>query len=181
MSFPTQPAFTVFTKGWAPNLLVHPATKFLHEHEKVWDAKDYEASAAYYNLDVFTYVKSTGQVFATGGLEQLQQDYGLFAAYYHEPIFGIVVEHADGNGWRVFGQAALFVDLPGPGGEKKHTDLSGREWELRSEGAFIFDIEKADGAPHGLRFTYQQTFADPTPFLGEAIKRGVIPIETLTA
>ena len=34
--------------------------------------------------------------------------------------------------------------------------------------------------PHGFKLTYFQTFADPTPILGEALKRRVIPIEALT-
>jgi len=73
----------------------------------------------------------------------------------------------------------MYVDLPVPG-EKVYTDLSGRKWECQSQGAFIFDVIKDASGPLGLKFKNWQTFADPTPILGEAIKRGIIPVEAIT-
>jgi len=73
----------------------------------------------------------------------------------------------------------MFVNLPVPG-DKIHTDLSGRGWEVQGQGAFIFDVVKDSSGPLGLKFKNWQTFADPTPILGEAIKRGIVPIEAIT-
>jgi len=41
-------------------------------------------------------------------------------------------------------------------------------------------VVRDSSSPHGFKFTYWQTFADPTPILAEAIKRGVIPVEAIT-
>src|SRR5512142_1988430 len=94
-----------------------------------------------------------------------------------EPVYGSI--HDTPDGYRLFGYAKLFVDLPIPG-EKIHEDLSGRKWECQGHGAFIFDVVKDASGPLGLKFKTWQTFADPTLILGEAIKRGIIPVEALT-
>ena len=94
-----------------------------------------------------------------------------------EPVFGVFYDTADG--YRMFGYAKMFANLAVPG-DKIHADLSGRKWEFQNHGAFIFDIAKDPSGPLGLKFTQAQTFADPTTVLGEAIKRGIVPVEALT-
>jgi len=127
-----------------------------------------------------TYVKSNGQSFSgEAAVTALHGDYALFTGVFHEPVFGSISGTADG-GYRLIGWAKMYVNLPG-GGEKKHTDLQGRKWECLSFGSFIFDIVKDPEGPQGFRIKGAQTFADPTPILGEAIKRGLIPVEALTS
>ncbi len=65
--------------------------------------------------------------------------------------------------------------------EKKYVDLQGRGWECVTSGSFLFDVVKDEDGPEGLKFVNFQVFADPTPILGEAVKRGVVPVEALLA
>lgn len=94
-------------------------------------------------------------------------------------MYGSVSDTSDG-GYRLIGWAKMFVNLPG-GGEKKHVDLQGRGWECLALGSFIFDLVRDPEGPQGFRMKSAQIFADPTPILGEAIKRGIIPVEALTS
>jgi len=94
-----------------------------------------------------------------------------------EPVYGVIHETEDG--YRLFGYAKMYINLPVPG-EKKFEDLQGRKWECQGHGAFIFNVVK-DDSPLGMKFTHYQIFADPTPILSEAIKRGIIPVEALTS
>jgi hypothetical protein len=126
-----------------------------------------------------TYTKSNGQTLSgEAAVAALHSDYSLFAGYFHEPVFGSISDTEDG--YRLIGWAKMFVDLPG-GGEKKHTDLQGREWECLAFGSFIFDVVKDASGPQGFRVKALQMFADPTTILVEAIKRRIIPIEALTS
>ncbi|KAK0643731.1 hypothetical protein B0T16DRAFT_459843 [Cercophora newfieldiana] len=179
MAFPTQPSFVVHAKGWDSNLLAHPVPRFLYAHEEVFDAKDLERCKPFYASDM-TYTKSNGQIFSgDAAVTALHGDYALFTDVFHEPVYGSISETANG-GYRLIGWAKMFVNLPG-GGEKKHVDLQGREWECLSNGAFIFDLVKDSEGPQGFRMKSMQIFADPTPILGEAIKRGIVPVEALAA
>jgi len=132
-----------------------------------------------------TYVKSNGESFAgEAAVAAMQADYALFTDFFHEPTYGTVASNPDGSSYRLIGYAKMFVNLPagaGGGGEKKYTDLQGRGWECQAQGAFIFDVVKDPAGPQGLRIKFFQMFADPTPILGEAIKRGIIPVEALTS
>jgi hypothetical protein len=182
MSFSTETATVVYPKGWDSTMEQHPMGVFMHQHCLRFDAKKYDGLEVFFNFDKFRYVKSNGESF-TGkqAFDQGIADYGMFADYAHEPTFGVFTPNADG-GYRLFGYAKLYVDLPGSEGvNNTHEDLKGRKWEIVAHGAFIFDVEKADDSPFGFRLTYQQTFADPTPILGEAIKRGLIKPENLVA
>jgi len=177
MSYPTVPAFTVAAKGWDDNMLVHPMSKFLHAEEKLWDAKEYDKCEAFFAPE-FVYTKSTGQAFSGNqGFKQVVADYALFAEHFHEPEGGVITE--TDNGYCLMGHVKLFVNLPVPG-DKKFEDLQGRKWECVSQAAFKVYVKKDADGPEGLRFVSMQTFADPTPILAEAIKRGVIPVEALT-
>lgn len=177
MSFPTQPAFVLHAQGWDANLLSHPMAAFLHAHELVFDAKDLEACYPFYAPDM-TYIKGTGQAF-TGHQAHtaMHADYALFDKYYHEPSFGVITQNPDG-GYRLFGYAKMFVDLP-DAKEKKFTDLQGRSWECQGHGAFLFDVVKDAAGPQGFRIKFFQIFADPTAILGDAVRRGLIPAEAI--
>lgn len=158
-------------------MLVHPMMRFLREHEKDFDAKDFDNGKQYYASN-FVYVKTNGQSFSGDvAVKQLVEDYALFKEHFHEPIYVVITETEDG--YCLLGHAKLYVNLPVPG-EKKYEDLQGRKWECLALGAYKFNVVKDDTGVQGLRFTSFQTFADPTPILSEAIKRKVIPVEALT-
>lgn len=178
MSFPTKPTFVVAPTGWSEDMLVHPMMRFLHKHELVFDAKDWEADKKYYASD-FVYVKPTGQTFkGAEAVDALQGDYALFSEHYHEPLYGQVAPTDDG--FTLFGYAKMYVNLPVPG-EKSATDLKGRKWDAVAHGAFRFNVRKSGDGPDDFLFTFSQVYADPTPILAVAIKRGVIPVEALLA
>ncbi|KAK3385733.1 hypothetical protein B0H63DRAFT_473499 [Podospora didyma] len=182
MSYPTEPAFVIHAQGWDENLLKHPMMKFLHAHEKVFDAKDFEACKAYYASDI-TFVKGTGETFTgQAAVEAMHAEYAMFPASFHEPVYGVISDNANG-GHRLLGYARMFVNLPGGGGEANnttHADLQGRKWDCQAHGSFLFDVVKDETGPLGYKFTYYQVFANPLPILGEAIKRGIIPVEALS-
>lgn len=155
--------------------------QFLHAHELHFDAKDYAACQPYYATDM-VYVKSSGERFEGIDAAMAAQvaEYALFSNYFHEPIYGTLVDHEDGKGHRLFGTAKMFVNLAGPfPGEEKHEDLSGRKWECATQGSFLFDVVKDEDGPNGYRLKYFQVMADPTPILKEAVKRGIVPVEAL--
>ncbi|KAK3375748.1 hypothetical protein B0T24DRAFT_718283 [Lasiosphaeria ovina] len=188
-SFPTQPAFVVHPTGWSENLLAHPMGRFLHAHEKLFDAADWDGARAFYTPD-FEYVNGKGQAVsgAAAAGDALRGEYALFAAFFHEPVYGTAhaVELPAGEkGYRLFGCARMFVNLPAGNQEvveKAHVDCHGRAWECVANGAFLFDaVEDEEGpTPEGLRMKRFQIFADPTAILGEAVRRGVVPVEALT-
>lgn len=179
MSFPTEPAFVVHAQGWDAGLLRHPMAQFLHAHEHVFDAKDIEGCKPFYTPDI-TFIKGNGQAFSgDAAVTAMFAEYALFAEYFHEPSFGVFTENPDG-GYRLFGYAKMFVDLPGAV-DKKHIDLAGRAWECQAHGAFLFDVVKDPEGPQGFRIKFFQLFSDPTAILGHAIKRGLIPVEALAA
>ena len=126
-----------------------------------------------------TYIKSDGQTFSgEAAATALHGDYAMFSEFLHEPLYGTISETSDG-GYRLFGSAKTYVNLPG-GGEKKHVDFQGRGWECMALASFLVDVVKDAEGPQGYRLKSMQVFADPTPILGEAIKRGLIPVEALT-
>ncbi|KAK3332388.1 hypothetical protein B0T19DRAFT_457065 [Cercophora scortea] len=168
--YPTQPAFIVNPQGWDEHLLQHPVLKFIHAHEKLFDAQRYEECGPFYG-PVFTYVKSNGQKL-TGeqGIAALHSDYAIFAGHYHEPAYVVVSESEDGGGYRLFGYARMFVNLP-PGGGGNGNNGEGRRWDCEAQGAFIFDFVKDPAGPLGFRCKYFQILADPTPILAVAMER----------
>ena len=151
----------------------------LDAHEKVFGAKDLQGCMPFYASDM-TYIKSDGQTFSgEAAATALHGDYAMFSEFLHEPIYGTISETSDG-GYRLFGSAKTYVNLPGGGGEKKHVDFQGRGWECLAHVSFLIDVVKDAEGPQGYRLKSMQVFADPTPILGEAIKRGLIPVEALT-
>jgi len=176
MSFPTQPAFVVTAKGWDENMLRHPIMQFLHSHEQVFDGKKRDECRPYY-CDDLVYQKSSGQVFhGEDAIRQSHDDYAMFAAHFHEPAFGIATETE--NGYQLAGFAKMYVNLPGDG-ERKYEDLQGRKWECVAEGGFLFEVVKDATGVLGMKCKSWKVFADPTPILSVALKKGIIPVEAL--
>ncbi len=150
----------------------------LAHHETAFDNKEFDKLGPYY-ADGVTYIKGSGAV-VTGRaavLAALQDDYSLFTHHFHEPVYGVVTDTTDG--YRLFGYARVFINLPGAG-ERKFQDNQGRLWEAVSQGAFLFDVVKDPTGPGGLKFTHYQIFADPTPVLGSAVRKGILPAEIIT-
>lgn len=188
-SYPTKPAFQVYAKGWDANLLKHPMMQFMRAHNLLFDTKQYPACVPYYS-PTMTYVKSSGEIFSgrDSAVNALNKSYTLFSEYFHEPVYGTIVDHEDGQGHRLFGTAKMFVNLAGPiplpEAERRHEDLSGKKWECVTQGGFIFDArkttdeERTGGLPE-YRLEYFQIMADPVPILKEAVRRGVIPVEAI--
>src|SRR3569833_271428 len=89
MNFPTQRAFAVHAKGWDNNLQAHPMGRFLYEHEKLFDLKDFEACKIMYAPDV-VYTKANGMTLAgDAAVQGLLDDYALFSEYFrkcHPPL-----------------------------------------------------------------------------------------------
>ncbi|KAM7183950.1 hypothetical protein V8F33_013266 [Rhypophila sp. PSN 637] len=184
-AYPTVPAFRVYARGWDSNLLAHPMMKFLQAHEVIFDTKDFVACQAYYSTSI-TYVNSSGKRFEgiDAAVAGITADYTVFSDFFHEPMYATIVDtngEDDGKGGhRLIGAARMFVNLAGPfPGEGKFADLSGKRWECKTEGSFIFDVVKDEEGPMGYRLTYFHVLADPRPIFSEAVKRGVIPIEAL--
>ncbi|KAK3682193.1 hypothetical protein B0T22DRAFT_484273 [Podospora appendiculata] len=181
MDYPTQPAFVVQAQGWDEHLLQHTVMKFIHAHEQLFDAQKYDECGPFYG-PVFTYVKSNGQKL-TGeqGVVALHGDYTVFAGRFHEPANVVVSETEDG--YRLFGYARIFVNLPvvtgnngsssqaGDGSDRKCRDLQGRRWDCEAQGAFIFDFLRDPAGPLGFRYKFFQILADPTPILSVAMER----------
>jgi len=167
-------------KGWDENLLAHPMAKFMHAEEQLFVAKEYEKCEAFYAPE-FVYTKGTGEAFSgsgCAGFKEVIKHYSIFAEYSHEPVYGVITETDDG--YCLLGQAKLFVNLPVPG-DKKFEDVHGRKWECEAQGAYRVYVKRDAGGPQGFLFTSLQVFSDPTPILSEAIKRGIISVEALTA
>jgi hypothetical protein len=176
MSYPTQPAFVAFPKGWDEEILQHPMLQFLHEHEKDFDAKKPHDAKPYYSADMH-YQKSNGQSFhGAAAVAQAYADYEMFVAHYHEPFYGVVTETE--GGYRLAGFAKMYVNLPGEG-DRNYEDLQGRKWECVAEGAFLFEAIKDETGVQGFRVKSWKIYADPTPILGVALKKGIMPVEAL--
>ena len=184
-SFPTVPSFAVASAGWSEELLAHPAMRFMQSHDADMGSPGAAAHRAkpYFATPSFRYTKSTGQ--SMTGAEAVEAGYAemvMFAAHKHEPVICVLTELEDGrDGYRLFAHAKMYVDLQGApeGAEKKAIDADGRAWELSLGGAFLCDIIKDDSGVLGFRFASVQVFFDPTPALGIAIKRGLVPVEML--
>ena len=183
MSFPTQPAFIVSTAGsWEPSR-AHPAMAWLEKYTKAFENHEVnEANFSDWNTDDLAYQKANGEV-TTGGLAAFKASlevYRPFAAYLHEPKFGIVWEVE--NGYEMIGHATLFADFVAPGGEKKAEDFSGRKWDVGLPGMFQFTIVKVPGAPTDeLKLSRGAMFSDSGPVMVEMMKRGMVQANQLLA
>ena len=70
----------------------------------------------HYSADVKC-IKTNGQTLTgTDAIKGLADDYALFAEHFHEPVYGMISD--DGDGYRLFGHAKMFVNLPVHRGEE---------------------------------------------------------------
>lgn len=182
MTYPTVPAFAVATSGFTPDLLAHPALQFIKAHEDDMHDQSVHKSKPYF-ASGFVLTKSTGQVISgPGAAEAWYADLAMFASHVHEPKYVVVTELDGGKGYRVFAHAKIYVDLVGGKGtddEKTATDDEGRKWELVLGGTMLTDLVRDEGGVLGFKFASVKLYYDPTPALGLAIKRGLIPVEAL--
>jgi len=51
--------------------------------------------------------------------------------------------------------------------------MDGRGWEAKMKAFHVVDLVKDKDGPCGLKVTFVQGFADPIPFLEEAVRRGL--------
>jgi hypothetical protein len=178
MSFPTQPCFVTACKGWDEALLRHPMLQFLHKFSQLFDSNPGVEACRPYYAPGYAYAKTTGETFSgEAAVQQTHADFGLFAAWHHEPSFAMVTETDDGRGYVLAGFARTYVNLPGDGGRAVE-DLQGRRWECVGDGAFRFVVVRDPET--GMKFREWKVCADPMPILGVALKRGLLPVEALT-
>jgi len=97
----------------------------------------------------------------------------------------IVTEQPSSGGYFVWAETTMYAnlpgDLPGEAGEKKYADSDGKGWEAEMEAAYVVDLVGDEEGPLGLKARLVQDFADPTPLLGVAVRKGVVPVETVLA
>jgi hypothetical protein len=80
----------------------------------------------------------------------------------------------------MIGSANMFADLPVPGGEKQHADLTGKKWDLRLPGMFHFEYVKDSSAKHdGILLKSTKVYSDSGPAVVEMLKRGMVKPEQL--
>ena len=144
----TQPAF-VHNGPWDAHSRQHPAMKWMEAFALDFDAtKDHAFAPKWYSAD-WTLRKPDGKV-AQGreaGIAALQEVYGPFPRWYHEP--GQLICTEDGEGWQMMGQAMVYANLGGKPaeGETPVKDLQGREWDLVVPSAMRFWYRKVEEGP----------------------------------
>ncbi|KAI9764616.1 MAG: hypothetical protein M1839_005802 [Geoglossum umbratile] len=148
-TFPTVPAF-VHIGDWNDQTRKHPATKMMEiitnkfDQSCVSDPRWYAADSSFHNADGSDY----------RGLEKtnlaVKQSYERFTSHYHEPHSIVCIEAHDG--YKMWGQAKLFGNLPGvpAEGEKKVKDRLGREWDVCIPGGYFNYYVRDERAEPGL-------------------------------
>ena len=174
MSFKTQPAF-VAHNGWDDETRKHPAMKWMENYTKNFIDKADWSKASDYHTDDFTLQKSSGEVVSgikeATGPNGIPSVYAPFAGWYHAPSFAVTIETA--NGWQMMGQANVYANLHGQAasGEKKVKSEDGKEWDIVTPGAFLFEYVK-DGS--GVKLKSTKIYADSAPGMMTMVKRGLI-------
>jgi hypothetical protein len=130
------------------------------------------------DTDDFAYIQTSGEVVkGEKALDKWHGEYRLYREHFHEPTQALVIEIP--NGYRVYSTANIYMNLVVPG-EAKLEDFQGRKWETGTKGCAVFEVVKAEGGIGGYKMSSFQSYGNPLPILGEAIKRGLIPAEALT-
>jgi len=177
MTSQTLPAFISHSRGWEV-AKQHPCMAWMArytQHAFNNDAvrKDSAEFGKWHTAD-FIHINADGTKY-TGWDETfaaLQQIYAPFTSFCHEPVFVNCWETEDG--WEMVGQATMFADLPVPGGDKTHTDLTGKKWDLGLPGMFHFWYVKDKSGPDGIKMKRSDVFSDTFPAIQEMMKRGMI-------
>jgi len=109
-SVPTVPAF-VHSGGWDETTRKHPATKAMelltneYDNSNVLNPAWYTSNASFQTPDGLEYDGLDAMMEAT------KQAYEPLTSHYHEPQSIICIEA--GDGYKMYGQAKLFGNLPG--------------------------------------------------------------------
>lgn len=179
MAYPTKPAYIVTCAGWEERLKEHPVFDWMFDHEAAFDFGTAKQEP-YTNwfTDDFTFVDSSGK--STQGAEAwtaLLATYAPLSSHFHEPFFGVVFENE--HGFELFGCAKIFANLLVPGEGNKKKDLSGREWDVVSPGAFHFTYIRDENGPKGMKLSEEKLYADGLPMVGKLLERGMVTPEEL--
>jgi limonene-1,2-epoxide hydrolase len=176
---PTTQAFIIRCNGWDEKALAHPILRHLKLQTEAWDSGEAKKGAyTDWMTEDVVYRQSDGStVSGEAAFKAMLEKYAPLSGHEHEPKMAVVWETADG--WEVLGEATLFADLPVPGGEKKHTNVAGRKWDIAVPGVFRFVFVKDSGNKHGYRAKRQEVSADSAPIMIEMIKRGMVKPEQL--
>lgn len=102
----------------------------------------------------------------------------LFEDFYYEVVACTGAPTGETT-FRFVAVGRLFVDLPGEGKGKGEVDGEGRGWDCLGEGAWVFDCVEEGGEGGGWKFERMQVVMDSTPIWGEAVRRGVVGVESL--
>lgn len=99
--------------------------------------------------------------------------YAPFRSHLHEPSFLACFETE--HGWEMIGQARVCADLQVRGTESRMKDLSGKEWDCVTPGAFHFFYVRDEKAVHGgILLKSSHIFADSGPALVRMLKVGQV-------
>ncbi|KAK3395163.1 hypothetical protein B0H63DRAFT_556237 [Podospora didyma] len=172
-SYPTEPVFIIHAEDWQQQKQNHPLMQYLHKHKNMFDAQDFDACTQLYTPD-FKFTKSTGETFhGKHAVDAFHSEYEKYGSHEHEVKFGVIIDTPDG--YVLWGQCDVFVDLPGHSTSKKAKDSSGRDWDCVAHLAFQLDIQgKGDSE---CRYKSLRFFVNPLPVALEAIKRGLLTAE----
>lgn len=179
----TVPAF-IHTGPWDAQTRAHPAMAWMESYARSVDARSWATGtpASEWHASDFSLQKSDGSVIhgaEAAWHEGITVIYGPFAAHWHSPNF-LVCSEMEG-GWRMIGEANLYVNLSGKGeGGKGVRDGEGREWDVMVPSAYSLEYVREEGAKHGgilLRST--KIFGDTAPVMKAMVEKGVVKKEDL--
>lgn len=177
---PPHPPFSLTCPQTSPLFTTQPLLLALRPHLDALNAKDYAALPAFH-APAFTFISTTGKaaVGSAAAVAAMRADLAIFDDFYYEVVACTGAPTGETT-FRFVAVGRLFGDLI-PGGEEGTgeggaVDGEGRAWDCVGEGAWVFDCVEGEG---GWKFERMQVFMDSTPILGEAVRRGVVPVESL--
>lgn len=177
---PPHPPFSLTCPQTSPLFTTQPLLLALRPHLDALNAKNYAALPAFHTPS-FTFISATGKasVGSAAAVAAMRSDLTIFDDFYYE-VAACTGAPTGETTFRFVAVGRLFVDLIG-GEEGRGTgeamDEEGTSWDCVGEGAWVFDC--VEGSEGGWKFERMQVFMDSTPILGEAVRRGVVPLESL--
>ena len=181
MSYSTTPAYIHHCNGWEDRFKEHPVFEWMFDYTTAFDKGDMKAGpyTKWHTAD-FAYTLSNGVTLPPGepSWAATLELYAPFTEHFHEPRWFAVWETP--NGYDLTGHARLYADLPVPG-DKTKEDLSGRKWDVCGFGMFQFSFTKDESGPRGLKMAATKLYSDPSPLMGEMVKRGMVKGEDILA
>ena len=176
MSYPTQPAFIQYSSGWEQRWRTHPVYDFMCEHHLAFDEGNMKTQPyTDWHTSELTLTKPNGETVSPGqpSWDALLEQYAPFSAHRHQPVWVAIWETDDG-GYEFVGNAKMFADLLVPGGVKSKQDSNGRKWDVEGQAMSMCRFVRDPSGPKGLKLAYFKLFLDPTPLMGEMVKRGMV-------